>query len=85
MQPTRRDFVAGFAACLALCFAPWERFCAGLKTLLARVYAETSAKAAALEDLLIRAAEMVARQGAPVTHYFMNPIDFAAIGGELSA
>jgi hypothetical protein len=38
IEPTRRDFLAGFAAALALMFAPWERFFGGLRRLLIAVY-----------------------------------------------
>ena len=41
---TRRDFIAGMVAALALCFAPYDRFVAWLGGLLERVYSvpETS-------------------------------------------
>jgi len=37
-QVSRRDFLAGFAASLALLFAPWDRFRVWLGELLARIY-----------------------------------------------
>jgi hypothetical protein len=39
---SRRDFLAGLAASIALCFAPWERFFEGLRALLARTYAASA-------------------------------------------
>jgi hypothetical protein len=38
IEPTRRDFIAGLCASLALVFAPWERFKAGLAGMLEKVY-----------------------------------------------
>ena len=37
-EVTRRDFIAGMVAALALCFAPLDRFVAWLGSLLDRVY-----------------------------------------------
>jgi hypothetical protein len=35
---SRREFLVGFAACLALLFAPFERFFEGLRAMCASVY-----------------------------------------------
>jgi hypothetical protein len=46
IQPTRRDFLAGLVACVALCFAPWDRFCRYLRSLLDSVYSMTDRQVA---------------------------------------
>lgn len=37
LQVSRRDFVAGLCAAIALCFAPWDRFCEYLQGLFEAV------------------------------------------------